>query len=298
MRCLIGLAKVVMVGAIVGAMTGGALAQEQTGEKEPVQKNKPVLAGPTVRENRIPGVEESFGGADRMAGMSERPVPMRIFRKALGVLGQEGVSEEHRLSEEQEQTLGELGEAHTLALRTLMAEHQEELAQLRKAARAQSSATDRATPAQRGGTDAASKLRRRNAQIRRMGPSDSALQTKLWNVLNEGQQELVEVEINAWRDQMAQERMDQVTQRYLDQRRDAAQVSRASRPQRDRLANSDLRSGFNPRLRESIAKLEPEARRRLIERLRKRWNERQEKAGSDRDMSSRSTDAPRRRPGG
>ena len=70
MRCLIGLAKVVMVGAIAGAMTGGAFAQEQTGEKEQVQKSKPVLAGPTVRENRIPGVEESFGGADRMAGMS------------------------------------------------------------------------------------------------------------------------------------------------------------------------------------------------------------------------------------
>ena len=125
--------------------------------------------------------------------------------------------------------------------------------------------------------------------------SDSALQTKLWNVLNEGQQALVEVEINTWRDQMAQERMDQVTQRYLDQRRDAA---RAAPPQRDRLAHIGPRDGFNPRLRESIAKLKPEARRRLIERLRKRWNERQKEVGSDRDKASKPTDAPRRRPGG
>lgn len=297
MRCLIGLTKVVIVGAIAGSMAGGAFAQEQTSGKEEVEKSKNVLAGPTVRENRIPGVEESFGGADRMAGMSERPVPMRIFRQAMGVLAQEGVSDAHRLSAEQEQTLRELGEAHTLALRTLMADHQEELAELRKAARLQSGEKDQAPAPQRGGTDAVSKLRQRTAQIRRMGPSDSALQTKLWNVLDKGQQALVEVEINAWRDQVAQERMDQVTQRYLDQRRDAAQETTDARPQRDRLANVDLGGDFNPRLRESIAKLEPKARRRLIERLRKRWIERQE-AESDRDVPSRPTNAPRRRPGG
>ncbi len=297
MRCLIGLTKVVIVGAIAGSMAGGAFAQERVGEEEQVQKNKPVLAGPTVRENRIPGVEESFGGADRMAGMSERPVPMRIFRQALSVLSEEGVNEDHRLSREQEQTLRELGEEHTLAIRTLMADHQEELAELRRAARAQSGETDQAPTPQRGGTDAVSKLRQRTAQIRRMGPSDSALQTKLWNVLSEGQQGLVELELNAWREQMAQDRMDQVTQRYLDQRRDAARTTTDARPQSDRLANFAMREGFNPKLRESIAKLKPEARRRLIERLRKRWIERQE-AGSDRDVPSRPTDAPRRRPGG
>ena len=290
MRCLIGLARVVIVGAIAGATTGGALAQEKQ-----VQENEHVLAGPTVRENRIPGVEESFGGADRMAGMSERPVPMRIFRKALGVLAEEDVSEQHRLSEEQEESLRALGEAHTLALRSLMKDHQEELAELRKAARAQSAATDRVVSPQRGGTDAASKLRQRTAQIRRLGPSDSALQTRLWNVLNEGQQALVEVELNTWREQMAQDRMDQVTQRYLDQRRDAGQ---ASTTRRDRASEMGPRDGFNPRLRESIAKLKPEARRRLIERLRKRWNERQEEAGSDRSTLPMPADVPGGRPGG
>lgn len=291
MKCLIGMTAVV----IAGAMSGNALAQEQTTEGESARSDERVLAGPTVKQTRLPGVEQSFGGADRMYGMSERPAPLAVFRDAIEMLRSDEVSERNQLTEEQEQTMRELTEVHMKAIRDVMQPHQAELASLRKAAQAQSRAAGRDVAPQRGGSDAVSKLRQRQAQIRRNGPNDAALQTKVWNVLSEGQQVLVTAEIDIWRAKMAQDRVDQMTQRYMDQRRQAAQDSPI---QRDRPAVAAQRINVNPRLRESIAKLEPEARRRLIERLRQRAIKRQANDGTKRDTPAKSTSTPTRRRGG
>jgi hypothetical protein len=293
MRYLIGLTKLAMVGVVAGGVTASAFAQEKGREKEHTQTNEPVLAGPKVKETRIPGVEETFGGAERMAGMSERVVPLPVFREALGALMEEGIDEDVRLTAAQERTLREMGEAHAAAVRELMAQHKDEIDALRKAAREQAGKSGRDVAPQRGGSDAASRMRRRMGEIRRKGPSDSALQTRLWSVLNEDQRALVEIKIKAWREEQEHKRMDQMTQRYLDQRRDAAKDA----PRRDRLANMGPTDALSSKLRERIAKLEPQARRRLIERLSKRWLER-EASERKRDGPTDAMDEPKRKRGG
>ena len=288
-----------MIGSVlVLAVAGFAVGQEETdpGRASETEPDELVLAGPKVETSRLPGLEESFsGGAMRMPGMSERPVPMQVFRRAFEMLLADSTDEQLRLTEDQEAQLRELGREHAEAVREHMQPHSDEIARLRRAARSRGTPDEADAQPRRGGQDAISVLQRRLAQIRRTGPSDVSLQTRMWTVLTEPQRELIEAEIDAWREEMAERRTQQVMERYMRQSRDAARDTPP--PTRDRPAMMDagaFERQLSERLRRSIRRLPPEAGGRLLERLRRRWEQQQRDAPVEdaNPRSSRSTDRP------
>ena len=110
-----------MIGAVlVLAVAAAAPGQEQTdpGRAVEAEPDELILAGPKVETARLPGLEESFsGGAMRMPGMGERPVPMRVFRRVFAVLRAASVAEQLRLPEAQHEQLRELGRERAQAAR-------------------------------------------------------------------------------------------------------------------------------------------------------------------------------------
>ena len=284
-----------MIGAVlVLAVAAAAPGQEQTDPGRPVEAepDELLLAGPKVETARLPGLEESFsGGAMRMPGMGERPVPMRVFRRVFEVLRAESVDEQLRLTEEQQEQLGELGREHAQAVREHMQPYSDEIARLRRAVGPRDNSRETDAQPRRGGQDAISVLHRRLAQIRGTGPSDVSLQTRMWTVLTEPQRELVQARIEAWREEMAERRTQQEMERYMRQSRDAAPSPRDRAPMSN--AGSFERQ-LSERLRRSIRRLAPEARGKLLERLRERWERRQRDAPAEgaNPGSTRSGDRP------
>ena len=271
-----------MIGAVlVLAVAAAAPGQEQTdpGRAVEAEPDELVLAGPKVETARLPGLEESFsGGAMRMPGMGERPVPMRVFRRMFEVLLAESVDEQLRLTEEQEAELRELGRQHAQAVREHMQPYSDEIARLRRAAGSRDTSGETDAQPRRGGQDAVSVLQRRLAQIRRTGPSDVSLQTRMWTVLTEPQRELVQAQIEVWREEMAERRTQQVMERYMRQSRDSSPSTRDRAPMTDA---GPFERQLSERLRRSIRQLAPEARRKLLERLRQRWERQQRDAPAE-----------------
>jgi len=93
--------------------------------------DEPVLKGPAVKDRVVPGVTNSFGQSQESRRMAER-IPPEVLREALGVLTRDDVPEAIRATAEQEAEFKSVSDDLRAAVRKYMAEHREELMELRK----------------------------------------------------------------------------------------------------------------------------------------------------------------------
>ena len=106
--------------ALAGMATLSAPTWAQQGkqpERRASKEERPVLSGPRVREQRVPGTESGFSAdAEASARKTGQPVPVQVFRKAIGQLMAEDAPLAIRLSPEQ----GERIRAHVRAFEEQM----------------------------------------------------------------------------------------------------------------------------------------------------------------------------------
>lgn len=278
-------------------------------------QTEPLLSGPKVEEARLPGIEETLTGAGpQLPGMSAGGVPNTVFRRAIEALGGEDVPDVLRLTAAQGAEIAALQRAHAVALRGYLAEHQDEIAELRRAARRAgpegradrrvsrpSGGADRSPPSDVGAKGRTGRnreamdgvmgeagetmgglevdpqeLRRRIQAIRRGGPQDLDVQTRIWSVLTEGQQAEVGKRIEAYRAEEEKRRQQRYMQRFLSSRAESGGGSGdESGGEIDLSPELALfERGLPARLRERLGNLEPEQRVRLLKRLQERASDR------------------------
>lgn len=298
--------------AIIALIASTSFAQESK-----PQEGKPLLSGPEVEESRLPGVEQSMtGSTDRLPGMSEGDVPAAVFRRAIQELQGQDVPEGVRLTPDQAAAIARLQREHAQAVREFMADHQDEINQLRRRARTDAARapreegpTDRRRPAQpdRRTTDRRPQgqegqgqegreramsdmpeisdapqsrpdprdLRQRIQAIRQAGPKDSDVQTRVWNVLTEPQQELVGERIQVYREEQERLRQERYMQRFIESRRKAS-PSDVRTPRQSDLPPElrEFERTLPQRLRDRLGQLDSDQRVRLLKRLQARDRER------------------------
>ena len=75
-------------------------------EQRPQRAGRPMLSGPQVRDERLPGVESGFSsGGEDMRRSAGQPVPPQVFQRALRSLMAEDAPIEIRLSPEQRERI-------------------------------------------------------------------------------------------------------------------------------------------------------------------------------------------------
>jgi hypothetical protein len=87
------------------------------------------MAGPKVEDKSLPGNGGKFG--EGQGERRERPIPHRLFLRAVMELGKESSPVETRLSDEQRGQIKGLNEAFVSDLKAYAAEHKEEIKELR-----------------------------------------------------------------------------------------------------------------------------------------------------------------------
>lgn len=288
--------------ALAGIATLAAPASAQEGsrpERRMSQDERPVLSGPRVREQRVPGTESGFSAESQVSGrMAGQPVPVEVFRKALGELMAEGASLEIRLSPEQreriishvrgfeQQMRRERGEAgrrpqagdppsERITDRRGPRSDRGQEGQRQRADRPQPdrSRADQAPPERMRRDGARPEGNERPGQRSDLGPSRvgmaraiSDLQNRVWAELSAAQQAHVGKAIEAWRESAATERMGRMQERYrkeIGNRFDEMEGNRPQRPGGDR-ATSDKGPA---ELRRWFSSLPEDVQKRLHERM-------------------------------
>lgn len=255
-----------MLIACLALCTSAAAQQEAT----------PPLSGPTVDETRVPGVVQQFGeGTDRI-GMASRPIPQRIYEAIFRKLVGDETPEADRLTEDQQAALKEIRDDHEAAVREYTSEHQDELRRIRRTLAA----------AGEGGMveeEAVASARRRGEEIRRGAPSLAASQKLAWMVLTDRQHDIVEAELERYRERIAQREAEEYAQRRIRQMEAESANAPPARPA----------AGTHPllaRFREELMALPPEERAEVLRSLRQMLGE------SDRRPASRLPESGRDKP--
>jgi len=247
-------------------------------------QTEPLLSGPKVEESRLPGIEETLTDTQtRMQGMGAEAVPSGVFRRAIESLRGQEAPEEVRLSQDQEDEIAALQRDHARALRAYLAEHQDKIDELRRAARNierqadpnQRRSNDRPERARRPESsepmsDRASdprEIRRQIQALRQGGPQETDVQTRIWGVLAEAQRDAVEEQIDAYRAQLEKRRQERSMRRFMESRRSQNPASTTTTLDPDL---AQFERSLPERLRQRLRNLEPEQRVRLLERLQSR----------------------------
>ncbi len=119
-----------LLGSIAGLLLGApALAQDES--KPSIQQIEAPLRGPVVSDERAPGVDPRFSAGMERSRESERQIPLRVYEKELRALSGADVSEDVRLSTEQQQAIRKALEEHRRETRAYYQEHRAEFAALR-----------------------------------------------------------------------------------------------------------------------------------------------------------------------
>lgn len=274
---------------------GLAIAQDRQSDRGPQARpergERPALAGPRVREQRVPGQEGGFlpGGQD--GTMGRQVVPPEVFRRVLGSMMAQDAPIEIRLSAEQrerisghvrafEREFGGQGQGRGPGQgadrvrgqqpdRPMDAPSRRPGEAQRQRGDAESSRPDarperpREVPGQRGQGP-----RARGAMAVAMGD----LQKRIWAELSAAQQAHVTKAIETWRSQADAQQMDQMRERY---RREIGQrmgeLEGRGRPGRDE-AQADRgqgapNAGSPEDLRRWFQQLPEDVRQRVRDRL-------------------------------
>lgn len=96
----------ILAAAGLAALAAPASAQDAPRPERRAQGDRPMLSGPRVREQRVPGTESGFSaGAEGGARMGATMVPPQVFRGAIAALMAEDAPLEIRLSPEQRERI-------------------------------------------------------------------------------------------------------------------------------------------------------------------------------------------------
>lgn len=261
---------------VCAALCDAALAQSRPGPEAP-------LAGPRVREQRVPGMEQGFSEGRREAGPGRRDMatPHRVFMQMIGALRGEGehpAPEELRLTPQQDRRIGEIDREFRERAREFAArERGDEPPGARRRERGPVDGGDRAgrpaeptdaPPADRG------ELRRRVEEVRRDGPSPADAQTRMYAELNDRQREFVKHRLGEFRARMEDRFGEAYLERQLRQRGAMPERPGADRPDMDRAPGrlggegaAGLPRERVRRIIEKLSQLPPEERERILARV-------------------------------
>jgi|GEM_PF-4401227 len=293
--------------ALAGLANLDAPASAQDGnrpERRASQEERPLLSGPRVREQRVPGTESGFSADSQASGRtSGQPVPAQVFRNAIGKLMAEDAPLEIRLSPEQRERIT----AHVRAFEQQIRRKQGEAgrraggANDRATDRLSARTTDRGAPRSDRGQDnrrqqserpQSDRARGDQARPERTRPgtarseaddkspqrSDrassrgdmaralSGLQNRIWVELSAAQQAHVGKAIEAWRAKATTERMGRTQERYRKEIGARFDEMESDRPQRQERNNATSEKGPQE-LRRWFSSLPENAQQRLRERM-------------------------------
>ncbi|MEO1008895.1 MAG: hypothetical protein AAFX79_10020 [Planctomycetota bacterium] len=251
--------RLIALFAVAGLATAAAGQAEPHAEPEAEAQAgapaPPLLSGPEVRDERLPGAESSFSEAPgAMSRYADRTVPPRAFRRALGELSAPDAPENIRLSGAQRDRIGGLVRAYEREVAEFRRTHADELRALRSAGRrgergadggdrprpprsraersrpadAQPGEMEAPREAQRPGDRAPARtaagnpsapegLRERARELRAMMPSPVDTQNKIWAELNDDQRAHLEAVLERFSAQRDQQAEQRDRERYRKQ---------------------------------------------------------------------------------
>ncbi len=268
--------------ALVGlaAMATTAIAQDDKRPEREARPERPMLAGPKVREQRVPGVESGFsaqtGLGSRMGGQT---VPPQVFRRAIGDLMAQDAPQEIRLSPEQRERIT----AHVRDFEKDIRQGRGERARPQPGREGKPGDRQMGEPDRRPGRDRpkSNSPEPRSEREEKPRPEDratrertaravAAVQTRVWAELSAAQQAHVAEAIEAWRADAADEQTDRRRDRYrreIGARFDAMDGERPRRSDRGDEPRGTDADGGRTELRAQLSRLPEDARRRVLERV-------------------------------
>ncbi|NRA58304.1 MAG: hypothetical protein HRU13_09360, partial [Phycisphaerales bacterium] len=276
------------------------MAQERDVE---AADDRPLLAGPQVQEERLPGVESGFtmerGESARMGG---QPVPPQAFRAALSSLMAEDAPMTVRISPEQRERImahvrefeskarglrdrGSRGQRRAASEQDRRAGVEDRAAKRRDAGRQAPEAVEEGRRGRRGQSDARPEDAMASGEQRAvMARAMADLQHRIWAELSSAQQAHVGTQIEEYRARAEEQRAGQLRERYrkeIGQRFDEAEQQRGGAArQRDRggvnegevdsfgTLLADLPEPVRDRVSRRLENLSEERRAALLERIR------------------------------
>ncbi|MEO1278666.1 MAG: hypothetical protein AAFV77_06910 [Planctomycetota bacterium] len=244
----------VLVVAGLASISGTTMAQERDVE---AADDRPLLAGPQVQEERLPGVESGFtmvrGESARMGG---QPVPPQAFRAALSSLMAEDAPMTVRLSPEQRERImahvrefeskarglrdrGSRGQRRAASEQDRRSGVEDRAAKRRDAGRQAPETVEEGRRGRRGQSDARPEDAMASGEQRAvMARAMADLQHRIWAELSSAQQAHVGTQIEEYRARAEEQRAGQLRERYrkeIGQRFDEAEQQRGGAArQRDR----------------------------------------------------------------
>ncbi len=271
--------SLVSAAVLSAGLAGAAIGQpERPGNEAP-------LAGPKVRERRVPGVQQDFSETrrDGARGRAGQGVPHRAFMRAIEGLrgeGEHAAPEEIRLTADQNDQIDRIDRE----FRETMREHVEKTRPQGAAPgrpkrdRAADGADAAEMPAPEADREAA---RQRVAEARRNAPKAAECHTRMYSVLTEPQRDYMNGRLDEWRKQ-AEERFGQ---EYMQRRlRERGAAPGAPPPPEGAPPPGEGRERLR-RIAERLAQLPPEERDRILNRLEqeleRRLGERRDEAGPE-----------------
>lgn len=271
--------------------------REQRREGRPQERQqRPVLSGPQVRDERLPGVESGFSAGGGEAGRgANQPVPPHVFREAMDGLMAADAPLEIRLSPEQRERIG----GHLKAFETRMREAR---GQNGRGVSPEGGRRGLQTDAQPGGQD-----RQRHEHAERpdrpergagrpgqgdrpqgegdpgerrsggrggpgmdrgtMGRELAGVQQRVWAELSAAQQAHVGKVIEAWRAEADQRRMGQMQERYRRELGERFEQMEGQQGGHSGADGPERRAGDHEDLRRWFSQLPEDVQRRVHERL-------------------------------
>lgn len=187
-------------------------AQAQNSDQQPAAP----LGGPKVTENKIPGVQQTFGdaGKDPNRRKDGRGVPPEVVRKALAALDRDDTPADARLTDAQRTKIKWLMAEFESSVAAYKSAHKAEFDEARRALGDDGAALKRGKsgqgkdkgkgdrspaeaakpPASAADSEKTATARQKLEDLRRGAPNPIDLQTKVWNVLTEPQHAIVQAE--------------------------------------------------------------------------------------------------------
>lgn len=302
----------------LATLAAPTMAQEsKPSPRQSQQAERPTLSGPRVREQRVPGTESGFSAdAESGARKTGQPVPVQVFRKAIGELMAEDAPLAIRLSPEQRERISSHVRAFEQKFRSerdrdagqqrgaqdrptdrrepqtdrrqnrdrpQMDRHESDRPVMdrrptdrRQTDRPQS---DRRSPKQEGASPGARSRDERPTVRNEMARALAGLQTRIWAELSAAQQAHVSKAIEASRAQAADERMGRVQERYrreIDARFNEMDEGRPQRSRRSSQADAENSDDRATGLRQWFSRLPEDVQRRVHEQLESMPAERRE----------------------
>lgn len=272
---------VLAVCAAAAGLSAAAWGQAGAGKVD-----EPVLKGPQVKDRDVPGVPGAFGTGTGARRMAER-IPPEVLREALGVLLSDDAAPEVRASAEQARQIRGINEEFRAAQRAYMAEHRDELMDLRREAnltdrgareidraigrprpgeaprerRRPDGATDGADAPMTGeaGDERQAAARQRLREIMEGAPRIEDFATRIWESLSAPQRQAVEARLDEWRKADAARREEAyVRQRAMERERNAGELQARAAQRPDRRPQAEMDGEMTNRRPQAAGEQTPE----------------------------------------